>query len=429
MQMTTPTKKAGTLVRVLTFFAVCIGFFLTASAAEARNYYISPQGNNTTGLSWATAYTSMPNLIAGESPVAPGDVIILDGGSGSAGINYGMITQMTVNGTSAKPITITSSLDSGHDGPVYFNGYSKGQNQAIGVSLYGSYINFTGAKRDGIIITNFQYFGLVAAGNGINVNNVEISNVVPLYSGTGVGLAYTGTNYQFLNLDILGSTECVQEYPISGAQSATFNGCWFFDTTSRNYTGITTYDNNAGSVLTVKNCVFGPGLGNGFMSTASAGQTNMTGCLFLNSSGTNVFLNPSIGGSAKFNINQITSFMTPSNYQGLANTCIAFNSYGSLTVDNSVFWGGDVGIATGIKVNVSGNYQYKTKVNTQVLASTETDPQFENETKLAALTGKSPLKTFATEDYEIAKSSPAYGKGAAVVEVKQLNKNVGSFFK
>jgi hypothetical protein len=44
---------------------------------------------------------------------------------GSSGYNYGMIDQMIVSGTATNPITITSSLDSGHDGPVYFNGYNK----------------------------------------------------------------------------------------------------------------------------------------------------------------------------------------------------------------------------------------------------------------------------------------------------------------
>ncbi|MBU6450459.1 MAG: hypothetical protein KGS72_01680 [Cyanobacteria bacterium REEB67] len=31
-------------------------FFATADAAQARNYFISPKGDNSDGLTWKTAY-------------------------------------------------------------------------------------------------------------------------------------------------------------------------------------------------------------------------------------------------------------------------------------------------------------------------------------------------------------------------------------
>jgi hypothetical protein len=432
MQSNIPKTHVSTINRSLIFLALfALFFFTSAGAAQARDWYVSPKGDNTTGLSWKTALTAIPSLQFPISQIQPGDRIILDGGT--AGYNYGMIQQWSVSGTATSPITMTTSNAAGHNGPVIFNGQTTDglPYQPVGIVMAGSYCRLIGAKRDAIQVNIFQFQGVNVGGNGCVLANVQISNINPQIkqNGPGTGLTFSGTGNQFLNLDIYNCGIAASEFTGLGkSQTSTFHGCWFFDTYSSGSPGLTISDNNSASVMTIRNCVFGPGLGSGLTSTATAGQTTVDGCLFINGSSNNILVNSATGSTATMTVNKATSFMTATNYQGLAANCLSFNGSGALKIDNSIFWGGNVAVAVGVPVKVAGNFQYNTKGNTQVLAAHEVDPQFLNESQLAALTGTSTLGTFAGEDYAVAPGSPAYGKGASVVSASQLNPNEAGYF-
>ncbi|MBS1992099.1 MAG: hypothetical protein JSS83_16370 [Cyanobacteria bacterium SZAS LIN-3] len=421
-------------LKLLGHAAACAAIFFSAvEAAQARNYYVSPTGDNSDGLSWKTAYTHLPSFQFGVSPLLPGDRVIIDGGT--SGLNYGGGYQISVSGAAGNPIVIESSKDRGHNGPVIFSGTNGqgGQNQPVGVNLSGSNITLSGAVRGGIRVSDCQFQGIYVGGNNVILNNVAVQNVngPPINPGhiPGIGLVFTGTSNRYQNLDIYNTTICAQEYASpNNSQTTVFDRCWFFDQYSRGNSGLQVSDNNAASRLYVHNCVFGPGLGSGLKSTASAGQLHVVGDLFLNASDTNIDLSAAAGSTAIVAINKITSFMTESNYQGLAHNCLSFNGNGTTRVDNSVFWGGGVNVPPAVSLHASGNFQYKTKLNTQVLAPTMVDPQFVDESNIAALTGSSPLKSVAVEQFEVASNSPAAGKGAVVTAAQQLNKNVAGFF-
>jgi len=417
--------------------AAGLSIFSAAAAlydpAEARNYYVSPSGDNSDGLSWQTAYTQLPSMQFGVSPLLPGDHVIVDGGT--AGLTYGSGLTISVSGVAGNPIVITSSNDKGHNGTVTLSGRNGpgGQYQPVGIYLSGSNIKIAGTSRGGIKISDCQFQGLSVSGNGNTLNNVAVQNVngPPVNPGhiPGVALQFAGDGNRYQNMDIYNATICAQEYAsLNHSQTTVFDGCWFFDNYSRGNSGLLISDNNSASTMYINNSVFGPGLGSALTSSASAGQTHVRGCLFLNASAANIVVNGAAGSSARFLVNKITSFMTDSNFQGLAHNCLSFNGNGALKIDNSVFWGGSVNVGPDIPVKVSGNFQYKTRLNTQLLAPTMVDPQFADEANIAALTGSSPLKSVAVENFTLAQSSPAAGKGALVTAVSQLNKNVEGFF-
>ncbi|MBX9669259.1 MAG: hypothetical protein K2X93_16660 [Candidatus Obscuribacterales bacterium] len=78
----------------------------TNSPACATTYYVSKNGNNQDGKTWATAWSDLWRIQSAE--VKSGDTIVLDGGHTSMEYNEGLFLQ---NGG----ITITRSLEAGHN--------------------------------------------------------------------------------------------------------------------------------------------------------------------------------------------------------------------------------------------------------------------------------------------------------------------------
>lgn len=81
----------------------------------ATTRYFSPTGDNTTGLSWATAKTSLPT-----SGVNGDDICYIDGGSTSVTWNLSAYWNPP-SGTSGHPITYKIGQDAGHNGIAIFN--------------------------------------------------------------------------------------------------------------------------------------------------------------------------------------------------------------------------------------------------------------------------------------------------------------------
>ena len=87
-------------------------------AAGRTTYYISKNGNNADGLSWATAWNELNKI--NWSLVQPGDTLLLDGGSQST--TYTTTLTIGKSGTQADPIIVKRATDAGHNGQVILFG-------------------------------------------------------------------------------------------------------------------------------------------------------------------------------------------------------------------------------------------------------------------------------------------------------------------
>lgn len=192
-----------------------------AGYSQAANFFVSKNGNNTTGTSWANAWTDFNSIAWGS--VTAGSIIEVDGGSSRATSNYrwtsdanhatarpgvsgGMLYTgaflPTVSGTSGNPITIRLSRDTGRDGTaVIFGGRqtalpyasqssytATGTGRDRGIDLRGrGYITIDGDHRSG-----FMVYGIGTGAAGANSGN----------AASGVALSVTSNNIILRNLEI-----------------------------------------------------------------------------------------------------------------------------------------------------------------------------------------------------------------------------------
>jgi hypothetical protein len=156
----------------------------TAPASTGATWYVSRNGSNADGKSWATGWNELANI--NWSVVRPGDQILIDGGSSSCGSNYDFAssrpgvacgmqyqTQLAVraSGTATAPITIRLASDAGHNGTaVVFGGRSTmlpycdqssysptGSARSAGISIPGSsHVVIDGGHRSGIMVYGAQ---------------------------------------------------------------------------------------------------------------------------------------------------------------------------------------------------------------------------------------------------------------------------------
>src|SRR5215831_18683390 len=84
------------------------------AAGGYHTYYVSRNGNNADGLSWATAWNELNQI--NWSIIQPGDTILLDGGSSQ--MQYSHVLTIGKSGASGAPITIERATDAGHNGTV-----------------------------------------------------------------------------------------------------------------------------------------------------------------------------------------------------------------------------------------------------------------------------------------------------------------------
>lgn len=107
------------ILSVLYFIAL-----FTAIIFGQNNYYVSPSGNNTTGLSWTNAFTSISSLNAAFSSMPAGSKIYISGGTDS--ITYTGTLEPDIKGLVNNWSVITtgefSPSPSGHSGKVIISG-------------------------------------------------------------------------------------------------------------------------------------------------------------------------------------------------------------------------------------------------------------------------------------------------------------------
>jgi len=160
-------------------FAPIVILFFLPSLASAADYYVSPDGDGTNGLSWSTAWQT-PGAIQWGS-IGGGDTIYISGGSLPGSITYNEQLEVRASGTSdSDRIIITKGEVSGHDGEVIIHN-TAGYTIDLDGNDHSDRLNYitirnmttTGSgifvrKSTGIIIENMNIFNL--DGRGINLN-------------------------------------------------------------------------------------------------------------------------------------------------------------------------------------------------------------------------------------------------------------------
>ncbi|MFC1749074.1 hypothetical protein ACFL2V_09740 [Pseudomonadota bacterium] len=122
------------------FFASSLLYF-SASFVSATNFYVSKNGNNSSGTSWSSAWNELDQI--NWSSVNPGDTVYVDGSStacsrqttitnstakptsdtgNNCGMTYTTMLDPEKAGTATNPITIKLSTESGRNGTAIFFG-------------------------------------------------------------------------------------------------------------------------------------------------------------------------------------------------------------------------------------------------------------------------------------------------------------------
>jgi len=186
----------------LIFNLAALGWLLAiASGAGANTYYVSKNGNNSSGTSWTNAWNEMNQV--NWSAFSPGDTLYLDGGT--AQMVYTTPLTVGASGTSTAPIQILLSKENGHHGQAVIAGRSifpmPYDNQAPSVHDYStdmpafnsglvigavSWIVVDGTKWRGLSIHGAGHDGIMLGAhsadptqeaNHITLRNIEIYDI------------------------------------------------------------------------------------------------------------------------------------------------------------------------------------------------------------------------------------------------------------
>lgn len=394
--------------------------------AQARNLYVSPAGDNSSGATWQTAWQSF--LSIDWNQVAAGDQIIVDGGATST--TYSGAFTIPVSG-----IAIKQAGGAGRNGQIVIQASGIGAPpQQTGVNITGSNVQILATRRSGIKISGFAGECARIQTNGNILRNVELGPVYgfPPYGGGRVGaLVFGGNNNHFLNCDFRDSSACAYERPVDGVQNVTvFRDCTFgtYGYGWWQQWGIGIFGARPGaspvdSTIHARSCVFGPMLNKGV--DIAQGRWALVDSLFLGSNVANVSFEPDVGSTGRVNVTNCTLYAP--NYSGFAQYPTYFYSIstsgnGILRVKDSIVYGGSVHVPATQVINAGGNFQYHVTGNTTALAAAIVDPQYDRESDLwRPVTGYtiSP-RVWTTQSYALSPTSPAIGKGSSITQVSSI---------
>jgi hypothetical protein len=380
---------------------------ISPSEALARNFYVSLQGSNGDGTSWQTAWNELNQIK--YNLLAPGDNVFIDGGNRGRGSSIYRTPLHVPNSINAVRF-VQSNSDGAHDGVITIDGSNSSNTD--GISIGGNYVSVVGGYQSGIIVKNFQT-GVRTLPNTVGnfVQCIEVTN-------NSQGMAPSGQNrYDHL---IIHDNLPLNVFQAEAARSncaVVISNSWIYNqqppTTNPYLFGLVTGANVYGT-FTVDNCVIGPNLGFGIASYAP-GTMVVTNTLFLNATYTNIYLDP---GASRLNLSYITSFMTPLNQQRGAHNCLVANS-GALSVDHSIFYGGQVVLPAGNFANTTTEFQVSG--NTLALSNAQADPQFFSELsgQLPGLGNNPSFASFIDLNFGLSGNSPSRGEGSPIFSIQQ----------
>ena len=441
----------------ITFNLLGLPLIPSARASSGTTYYVSKNGNNANGQSWATAWNELANIK--WSVVQPGDTILLDGGSQS--MAYSTTLTVGKSGTRTAPITIERATDAGHNGTVIlFGGRSTllpycgqknytyqpaptSQGIVFGAS---SWIVIDGMSWDGISIHGFNDNGIDMTGSPSNdtLRNMEIFDNGSAQQSGGIwnpesgshGIYLTGSNLTFERMNIYDNSD--DEFDTgeaAGINNVTINYSWmhvtresplapglpFNDCTHQD--GYQIYNGGVQKHLLIENSVVGPGLGENFIlgqSPNSANDHAVVNDVTLRNVLTigkdrNILGYPQVLETG-WVIDHVTAVTQGSGISG--GTYAALFLQGSNNrVTNSIFYDGLVYLPDGL-VKAAGNCQWKTTGDTSALGGQTVNPQFT--TDISSYNYNTPLATAANADYALRPASTCKGAGSSITSVNRF---------
>lgn len=383
--------------------SVALLFGLSASSAKASTYYVSPDGNNTDGLTYQTAFNELDQIKWNSLNSAGGIHLVIDGGVN--GLVY--FTPLTVP-AGAYANSISTSSDAGHSGVVYIDG--ENSTSTSGINIIGG----VGSLRGLLGVNNMTVQNWTGSGIRISGSALEVQRVIVESNAVGLEVVSPSGSCNSVSFSIFhdNTNNIVNNRILNNLTT-----CWIYqdyDISPRACTGLST---SQGSI-NASDCVFGPGLVYGVKGRQFA-LLNLTNCLLLNASGSNVLLS---GSYPTLNMTNCTSFMTKLNSTGGVHSCI--NSIGALTgpppflyISKSIFEGGAVRSPVG-EIAASNDTEYAVTGNTTVLASTQSNPEFIS--NVAAYPDNVSFSALTQSNFALQKGSPATGEGSSLTSVSAL---------
>ncbi len=382
-----------------------------AQSAEAANYFISKNGNNTDGRTWQTAFNELDQVK--WNTLQPTDSLTIDGGTSY--MVYRKSLKVAKTGTTAQPFRIVRSRDAGHSGRVVIDGGGQPGFTAIDFASNG-------------MVGNVYVDGY--AWNGIEIKNCAVGTKFSVYYNwndrvTGcdihdnqTGAMIQGSNgIQYSYIHDNSVTNVALDYPNTVVYPGDgLTNCWVYNNDGRAVTdGVTTTNANwGGGGSGLVNCVLGPNLRNGINNTNPI-NLNVTGCLFLNAHQANIAQADYTG---RITLNKCTSFMTNLNPQGLAHSALKLariSSYNN-TLNTSIFYGG--ALSGNTYQAGSGNTQWRTTGSTSMVRGQTADPRFVS--NVSTYPNNVPFGVLQATSFALQQGSPAVGTGAAVTSVGSL---------
>jgi hypothetical protein len=419
----------------------------THAATTGNVHYVSKNGTNGDGLSWATAWNELNQI--NWSTVQPGDIILIDGGS--TGMTYMSTLTVGKSGLQGLPITVQRATDPGHNGTVIFFGGSTtplpycGQTAwtppantlGYGIQMNGnSWVNIDGGTWNGIQVYGFTYRAIYFSGGESNdiMSNMEVHDNGSAYqvNGTwwgehpGIGLYggnFTNLAFRYMNIhdngeDNFQSSGSVNGFTVEyswlhytrtvpGVPSEAYNLCSHND-------GLQIFGaTNAGTNITFQHDILGPGLTNGLIFQPQETNVTLKNSLILDP-GSNVTVE-NTGSASNWTIDHVTSIGQSDNLtlEGSGNT-----------VTNSIFYDGNLLLNSSV-ADSANNCQWRTASNTNELSGQTVAPQFVTDlSSYPAVTGDitqyPALSLLQNGDFSLQNGSPCAGLGSPITSVNQF---------
>ncbi len=436
----------------------------------SHTYYVSRQGNNSSGLSWLTAWNELDQIK--WSIIRPGDTIFLDGGSKN--MVYTSTLTIGKSGTVVAPITIKRSTEAGRNGkvvlfggrsiPLPYCGQSTYTNQTSGVLSSGiavngkSWIVIDGMSWDGISISGFSSngvavstkYGSASTSSNDTIRNLEIydngsasqqSNGTWIPKDSGDGVAVAGSNLTFEQMNIHDNAD--DNFEPGPVNTMTIEHSWLHETREDptrsglpwnqcvHQDGFQIWTGGVQGGITIQDSVLGPGLLDGVIlgqtptnpyNGATVNNVTLKNDLILDATGNNIFGYPRIS-SQNWTIQNVTSFTIAPNVDGNTPNNIFLEGSGH-KVTHSIFYGGHISLPIGS--TTSGNCLFNTNGNTvllkgknvELINGENVDPKFV--TNVSRFTSATPLATLANANFALQQSSPCSGAGSSITSVAQL---------
>ncbi|MBX9669792.1 MAG: right-handed parallel beta-helix repeat-containing protein [Candidatus Obscuribacterales bacterium] len=390
------------------------GLTLTNLApAQADNYYVSKNGDNSDGKSWKTAWNELDQVVWEKLKSSSNDKLIIDGGENQMVYHK----PLRVGGSGGIPIVTMGGT--GHNGQVVIDGLGQ-QGPGIDVPNVGVFIN--GGRRGGLVVKGWELDGVRLSEKSGNFEGASILINLELTNNGRSGIHLESDSEVIADKCIIhdnATNVLIEPSSAFHFNPSLITRCWIYSTNYFRFNeGVRMATSNPD--CKIEKCVIGPGLRRGFVfaEVSDWHRTKISNCLLINATRSNV------ASGRGLNISNVTSFMTKADPNGITHDCLTVknvqNPSETNNVESSIFYGGVVRVPVGPGAGTTRfNTQYRTTGNTAYLGSTMQDPLFV--TDVSKFSDRVSLDQLIQADFALRKDSPVpAGSGSSMSSVAQL---------